>query len=122
MKTLYDLLGVSRYATLADIEHGYHHCLNRHFAGNRGGVLRKQDRVRVQMLRQAYLVLSSPVRRRKYDHTLLLREQRRNRLLDIGGAILAVLSLLIGLLMMAGAPYFHAQQGGKHAAHAPQQA
>lgn len=105
MKTLYDLLGVRRQATLIEIEQGYRRHLNRHFAGNVRGKLRKKDQLRLQSVRNAFLLLSSPLRRQTYDRELTMREQRRDRMLDIGGVILAVTSLLTGLALIAGSAY-----------------
>ncbi|RJF97183.1 J domain-containing protein [Noviherbaspirillum saxi] len=101
MKTLYDLLGVAPQATHLDIEHGYRRHLSRHLLGNAGRPLRKKDQLRLQAMRNAYLVLSSPSRRQAYDRILAHQKQRRNRLFDIGGAILAVTSLVAGLAIIA---------------------
>ena len=108
MKTLYDLLGVRRQATLIEIEQGYRRHLNRH-RGNKHRKPRKKDELRLQNVRHAFLLLSSPPRRETYDRELALREQRRDRMLDICGAILAVSSLLIGLALIGGSAYFRVE-------------
>ncbi|MFC7515142.1 hypothetical protein ACFQUU_09015 [Herbaspirillum sp. GCM10030257] len=119
MKTLYDLLGVSRQAKLIDIEHGYRRHLNRHLLGNGGRPLRKRDQMRLQSMRNAYLVLSSPSRRQGYDRALAAQEEKRNRMLDIGGAILAVASLVTGLIMIVVSSHFPALEELTAASNAP---
>jgi hypothetical protein len=106
MKTLYDLLGVRRQASHIEIELGYRRHLNRHLLGLGKRPLSKRAQLKLQTIRQAYLVLSSPGQRQAYDLNLMQREQRRNRLLDIGGAILAVSSLMIGMGLIVASPYF----------------
>lgn len=100
MKTLYQVLGVRRKASLDEIEQRYREHLNRHIASPTGRRLRRKDQLRLQAIRGAFLILSSPSRRSRYDEELARQEQRRNRLLDAGGAILAVSALLIGLLFL----------------------
>ncbi|KRB94131.1 J domain-containing protein [Noviherbaspirillum sp. Root189] len=119
MKTLYDLLGVSRQASLIDIEHGYRRHLNRHLLGNGGRPLRKRDQTRLQSMRNAYLVLSSPSRRQGYDRALAEQEEKRNRMLDIGGAILAVASLVTGLVMIVLSSHFPTLEELTSASNAP---
>jgi hypothetical protein len=53
-------------------------------------------------MRDAYLLLASPSRRRAYDHLLERRAQLRRRLSDAGGMVLAVLSLLAGIALIGG--------------------
>ncbi|HEY8608659.1 MAG TPA: DnaJ domain-containing protein [Noviherbaspirillum sp.] len=101
MKTLYQVLGVRRQASLDEIEQPYRQHLNRHIASSNGRKLSKKDQQRLHSLRGAFLILSSPSRRQTYDRELADYEQRRNRLLDAGGALLAVASLLVGVLLLA---------------------
>lgn len=108
MKTHYDLLGVRRRASHIEIELGYRRHLNRHLLGLGMRPLSKRAKQKLQTVRQAYLVLSSPGRREAYDLDLLQREQRRNRMLDIGGAVIAVSSLVIGMGLIVASPYFPA--------------
>lgn len=108
MKTLYDLLGVRRQASHIEIELGYRRHLNRHLLGLGVRPLSKRAQQKLRTIRQAYLVLSSPGRRQAYDIDLTQREERRNRMLDIGGAILAVSSLVIGMGLIVASPYFPA--------------
>lgn len=106
MKTLYDLLNVRRQASHIEIELGYRRHLNRHLIGLGMRPLSKRTQQKLQTIRHAYLVLSSPGRRQAYDLDLMQQEQRRNRMLDIGGAILAVSSLVIGMGLIAASSYF----------------
>jgi DnaJ-class molecular chaperone len=106
MKSYYDLLGVRRQAGLHEIEQNYRRHLDRHTICNAGRKLRKKDQLRLQNMRNAFLVLSSPARRQQYDRLLQQAEQRRDRVLDIGGAIVAVSALVIGLVLMGGSAYF----------------
>ena len=121
MKTHYDLLGVSRQASLIDIEHNYRRHLNNHLLGNGGRPLRKRDQIRLHNMRNAYLVLSSPSRRQSYDRALAEQEEKRNRMLDIGGAILAVVSLVTGLIMIVVSSHFPALEELTSASRAPSQ-
>jgi DnaJ-class molecular chaperone len=102
MKTAYELLGVSRTATPSEIEYCYRFSLNAHIVecGNRR--LSKRERAQVKAMRDAYLLLASPSRRRAYDHLLERRAQLRRRLSDAGGMVLAVLSLLAGIALIGG--------------------
>ena len=102
MKTAYELLGVSRTATPSEIEHSYRFTLNAHIVecGNRR--LSKRERAQVKAMRDAYLLLASPARRRAYDHRLERRAQLCRRLSDTGGMALAVLSLLAGIALLSG--------------------
>lgn len=108
MKTLYELLGVRRQASHIEIELGYRRHLNRHLIGLGMRPLSRQAKQKLQAVRQAYLVLSSPGRRQAYDLDLTQREQRRDRMLDIGGAIIAVSALVIGMGLIVASPYFPA--------------
>lgn len=108
MKTLYELLGVRRQASHIEIELGYRRHLNRHLLGLGMQPLSRRAKQKLQAVRQAYLVLSSPGRRQAYDLDLTQREQRRDRMLDIGGAIIAVSALVIGMGLIVASPYFPA--------------
>jgi curved DNA-binding protein CbpA len=115
MKTLYDVLGVDRQATLADIEQSYRHSLNQHFAGTGKHSLRKQDRLRLQKMREAYLLLASPSRRHAYDLHLERREGARLRTFERLGMVFGVLLLVLGLALI-GRGYYRIQEREKAAA------
>ena len=105
MKTLYDKLGVPRHASTSDIEMRYRHNLNEHIASNCNLPLRKNDELRLQQMRQAYLVLSSPSRRLEYDLALDQQERARLRRLEQLGTTLGLLLLLVGLALVARGYY-----------------
>lgn len=109
MKTFYDLFGVSRHATLADIGQSYRHYLNAYIARNGKRPLCQRERLHLKKMRDAYLVLAFPNRRQAYDRQLRLREQRLNQMRRRGVTTLAVISLLLGLGLIAGAPYMRAR-------------
>lgn len=109
MKTLYDELGVPRDATTSDIKRIYRHSLNQHIAGYHDRPARKKDQLRLLQMREAYLTLSSPVRRLEYDLKLVQREQARLRRLERMGTIAGLVLLLTGLALM-GHGYVRMQQ------------
>ena len=115
MKTFYDLFGVSRHATLADIGQSYRHYLNAYIARNGKRPLCQRERLHLKKMRDAYLVLAFPNRRQAYDRQLRLREQRLNQMRRRGVTTLAVISLLLGLGLIAGAPYMRARFGTHYA-------
>lgn len=100
MTTLYDTLGLRRDASASDIEQRYHHSLNAHIAGKRSHPLRKKDQLRLQEIRQAYLVLSSPSRRLEYDLQLDQKEQDRLGRIERLGTIFGLALLVAGLMLI----------------------
>ncbi len=111
MKTAYDILALKRDAAPIDIEHNYRHLLNAHAACHDDALLTQEDLARLRELRQAYLLLSSPCQRLQYDRSLLARDQRRSRRSHALHTVLAVLSLLGGLLLI-GAGIHATTRGG----------
>jgi curved DNA-binding protein CbpA len=105
MKTAYELLGVPRTATPSEIEHRYRYALNAHMVQCGSRRLSKKERARVCAMRDAYLLLASPTRRRAYDQQLAQRARMRSLIVDIGGMALAVLSLLAGIALIGGAEW-----------------
>jgi curved DNA-binding protein CbpA len=103
MKTAYELLGVPRTATPSEIEHRYRYALNTHMVQCGSRRLSKKERARVCAMRDAYLLLASPARRRAYDQQLAQRARVRNLIVDTGGMALAVLALLAGIALIGGA-------------------
>ncbi|RZI44342.1 hypothetical protein EGT07_02655 [Herbaspirillum sp. HC18] len=106
MKSLYEVLGTDRGASAAEIEQRYYGLLSRHLAGNRP--LSRKDQQRVQQVRQAYLLLSSPRRRRDYDAQLKQRERARARTVVRMGGIAGTIMLVAGLALI-GRSYFRLQ-------------
>lgn len=109
MKTLYDLLGVDRHASISEIEHSYRHSLNEHIAGGSRRAWRKSDQLRLQKMRQAFLVLSSPRRRMDYDLELDQLEHARLRMMERVGTVVGALLLIAGLALI-GRSYFQFRQ------------
>ena len=105
MKTLYDKLGVTRHASYAEIDQNYRHSLNEHIAGNRNRPLRKKDQLRLQQIRQAYLTLSSPIRRLDYDLKLDQLEHARLRKIERVGTGIGLVLLVAGLALIAHGYY-----------------
>jgi curved DNA-binding protein CbpA len=103
MKTAYELLGVPRTATPSEIEHRYRYALNAHMVQCGSRRLSKKERARVCAMRDAYLLLASPARRHAYDQQLAQRARVRSLIIDTGGMVLATLSLLAGIALIAGA-------------------
>jgi curved DNA-binding protein CbpA len=103
MKTAYELLGVPRTATPSEIEHRYRYALNAHMVQCGSRRLSKKERARVCAMRDAYLLLASPARRRAYDQQLAQRARIRSVIVNTAGMALAVLSLLAGIVLIGGA-------------------
>lgn len=111
MKTLYDKLGVTRQASASDIELSYRHSLSQHIAGNRSYPLRKKDQLRLQQMRQAYLILSSPSRRMEYDLKLDQLEHARLRRIERFGTAVGLVLLVAGLVLIARGYYRQVYDG-----------
>lgn len=103
MRTHYEVLGVDRQATMADIAQRYRHHLNQHMAASRDSqdsARRQKDQRRMQRMREAYLLLSSPSRRRAYDLYLDQRERAQRSLVARSGMACCVVMLIAGALLM----------------------
>lgn len=111
MRTLYDKLGVPRHASASDIDRSYRHSLSEHIAGNRNRPLRRKDQLRLQQMRQAYLVLSSPSRRLDYDLKLDQLEHARLRRIERIGTAFGLVLLLAGLALIARGYYRQVYDG-----------
>lgn len=105
MKTLYDVLGVQANATHSQIEHGYRVSLEAYIDSQGPGQTEESVR-RMRNIRDAYLLLSSPAKRRAYDKRLRkyqawqgAKASRNLRMRQILIAF-ASLTLLAGLLGM----------------------
>lgn len=71
MQTLYEILGLSRSATEIQIEQAYQVHSDR-FKGE-GRLLPEAENIKLRAIEEAYSVLSSPLRRQRYDRTLATR-------------------------------------------------
>ncbi|HJV81918.1 DnaJ domain-containing protein [Noviherbaspirillum sp.] len=99
MRTYYDVLGIDRNARSIDIEYSYRYGVNEQIDDPSSPVSQKKKRVRLQQLREAYLVLASPSRRLAYDRRLhqleLARARRRQRLRTTASMLLLVIGLAL---------------------------
>ncbi|HXA46885.1 MAG TPA: DnaJ domain-containing protein [Burkholderiaceae bacterium] len=101
MKTLYDLLGVNPDATHAQVEQGYKRCLDNYLA--RQGVGKPDEETRrMQMIRDAYLLLCSPQRRQSYDQQLQLYEKARTQILSRSNRKFAIWLMIIVMAVATG--------------------
>jgi curved DNA-binding protein CbpA len=74
MTTLYDVLGLSRQADAAQVEHGYR-IMMAALTSDGGDVRYQQDMIRAKAIREAHAILSSPARRSAYDEKLRIKER-----------------------------------------------
>src|SRR5579872_1622868 len=102
MKTLYDLLGIDPSATQAQIEQGYRQRLDHYIASQSKGKPDEETR-RIQMAREAYLLLCSPKRRQAYDQQLRIYQKARAQMASRGyrrimvGLTVAIIAVVAGL-------------------------
>ncbi|MBV8667275.1 MAG: DnaJ domain-containing protein [Burkholderiaceae bacterium] len=100
MKTLYDVLGVSRTASSAQIEQAYQFCLEE-LAND---MTSESGMLRGKAIREAYAILSSPMRKQDYDMKLRSREQISYQVVEnshspwMVGAVLGAL-LICGVVL-----------------------
>ena len=108
MKTLYDLLHIERSAAHVDIERGYRRCLDAYLA-NKGTGQPDRETLQMQAIREAYLLLSSPTRRKVYDQKLRESAEMQCGRAAVGGLPRASLMLAIALLVGGGSYRYKAQ-------------
>lgn len=109
MKTLYEVLGVDRQASITDIAQRYRHHLNQHVATSHQRAISKKDQRRLQQMREAYLLLTSPSRRRAYDLKIAQAERARNRWTTKAGIAACVAMLVAGAALIVRG-YFQIQE------------
>jgi len=114
MRTLYDVLGVDRYASFSEIEQSYRLNLKEHLDASCDAPVHKKDQRRMQQMRQAYLLLSSPSRRLDYDLQLDRIEQARLRRAELAGTVIGAVILIAGLVLIVHG-YHRLQQPAPHA-------
>lgn len=73
MRTLYDVLGVSSSASNEQIEAAYHFALNS-LGRNGASKSPEEEAIRAKAIKEAYAVLSTPMRRDAYDAKLRARQ------------------------------------------------
>jgi DnaJ-class molecular chaperone len=101
MKSLYDLLGIDVSATQAQIEQGYRQRLDHYIASQSKGKQDEETR-RIQMAREAYLLLCSPKRRQAYDQQLRLYQKARAQIARRGNRRLLMWLTVVIAAMLAG--------------------
>lgn len=109
MKTLYDLLGIERQATLPQIEQGYRHTLDAYLA-RQGMQQPEEEQHHLRAIAEAYRLLASPDRRRRYDQKLMERQHARHAAIQGGGIAWGVLLVSALLLIGAGCYYDKVQR------------
>lgn len=105
MNTLYDVLGVSRQTSAAQIDQAYRSVVAT-LADNSDNV--ERDMIRAKAIREAHAVLSSPSRRQAYDEKLKIKEQVTYQVVEKPGMPWRSLAL-IGLVLAASLGYYKYQ-------------
>jgi hypothetical protein len=103
MTTLYEILGVGRQATPAQIEHGYRERLD---LLKTNGTSPEEDITRLRALREAYQTLSAPARRQSYDARLKARETVSYEVVEAKPLPWATI-LLVAAALLGGGLYYH---------------
>jgi len=107
MKTLYALLEISPDATQSEIEQGYKRRLE-HYLSRQGIAKSDLQMRRMQAVREAYLLLCSPPRRRAYDLQLKVKREAKPQFAIPGTLMRVMLVMAIVLMLGAGAYLFRA--------------
>jgi curved DNA-binding protein CbpA len=122
MKNYYDLLGVDRRASTRAIEQRYRNYLTAHIARHGARPLGRSQRRRLQQMRTAYLLLSSPRRRTLYDRELQVVTQQHAKRVQAAGTVLGGLLLVLGLALIGAQSYLPAHARSRDASHRTVQA
>jgi len=111
MKTLYDLLGIEPTATQSQIEQGYRKRLD-HYLARQGVGKPDQETRRMQMIREAYLLLCSPQRRQSYDQQLRLYQKARTQISNRANRKFALLLIVVAVAVVVGVYMHRIKQSG----------
>lgn len=103
MNTLYEILGVGRQASPAQVEHGYRERLD---LLKKNGTSPEEDITRLRALREAYQTLSTPSRRQAYDARLRARESMSYEVVEARPLPWATI-LLVAAALLGGGLYYH---------------
>ena len=107
MNTLYDILGLSRQTTAAQIEQGYKFSMESLIS--EGDNYSPEDiLVRSRSIKEAYAVLSSPSRRQAYDDKLKLKEQVSYEVVEKKNVPWLAIAM-IAVLSVTGLGYYKVQ-------------
>lgn len=110
MKTLYEVLGVSKQATLPDIVRGYQASLDA-LSKEAANLHAEEFEMRAKVIKEAHSILASPARRAAYDGKL----RNKERALETTDERLAFpwMKLVIGLLMIGACFYIYEERADK---------
>jgi curved DNA-binding protein CbpA len=110
MKTLYEVLGVSKQATPPEIEEAYQASLA--LLAKEPATLSAEERgIREKVVREAYTILSSPNRRAAYEEKL--RNKAKVTELVIESSPFPWLKIVAALLLVVGCLYVYQVQADK---------
>lgn len=110
MQTLYDVLGLSRLATQQQIELAHNLNLGL-LTGEKNSESVEQNAIRAKAIKEAYSILSSPMRRQSYDATLRSKEQVTYQIVE--KAPFPWVKIICGLIVLAACLLFYNQQKNK---------
>lgn len=110
MKTLYEVLGVSRQATQPEIERAYQVTLAA-LAIEPATLTAEERDIREKVIREAYVILSSPHRRSAYDEKL--RNKSRPTEPAISSSPLPWQKIVATLVLVVGSLYVYQVQANK---------
>lgn len=110
MKTLYEVLGVSRQATQPEIERAYKVTLAALTIEPATLTVEERD-IREKVIREAYLILSSSLRRSAYDEKL--RNKSRPTETAIASSPFPWTRIVAALLLVVGCLYVYQVQADK---------
>jgi curved DNA-binding protein CbpA len=111
MKTLYDLLGIEPTATQSQIEQGYRKRLDHYLARQGVGEPDKETR-RMQVIREAYLLLCSPQRRQSYDQQLRIYQKARAQISNRANRKLIAFLMVVAVAVVVGVYMHRMKQSG----------
>jgi curved DNA-binding protein CbpA len=110
MATLYEILGLSKNATPAQVEQGF---LLQSEQITNSEPSSEKTRLRLQAIREAYDILSSPTRRAAYDHKLNKVGQVTYEVVD--AAPVPWMKILIGVAVLAVVVFIYQQRSASNA-------
>jgi colicin import membrane protein len=113
MQTLYDILGLSSRATLEQIEQAYKLHINK-LKHEESGQVPEQDILQMRAIKDAYLTLSSPARRQRYDEKLSAASQVRYEVVESAPFPWLKVLLLTAILFGGGVYLYKAQANKAH--------
>jgi curved DNA-binding protein CbpA len=108
MGTLYDVLGLSRQANGAQIEHAYRTATENLVGGDGQS---EQDMIRAKAIKEAHAILMSPTRRVAYNEQLRLKDLPTYHVVEqTGTRWLPIAVMVLGLIAFIGYWVHHSKQ------------